>query len=64
LCIAQGRALPAGDSRPTTSQLALRNDVDVAVVQGLPDAQIEVDFQAGLLLVKFMGQTDTQQVVR
>lgn len=42
----------------------LRNDVDAAVVQGLPDAQIEIDFQAGLLLVKLVWQTDTQQVVR
>jgi hypothetical protein len=42
----------------------LRNDVDAAVVQGLPDAQIEIDFQTGLLLVKFVWQTDTQQVVR
>ena len=42
----------------------LRNDVDASVVQGLPDAQIEIDFQTGLLLVKFMGQTDTQQAAR
>jgi len=46
------------------SELALRNDVYAAVVQGLPDAQIEIDFQAGLLLVKLVWQTDTQQVVR
>ena len=42
----------------------LGNDVDAAVVQGLPDAQIEIDFQTGLLLVKLVWQTDTQQVVR
>lgn len=42
----------------------LRNDVDATVVQGLPDAQIEIDFQTGLLLVKLVWKTDTQQVVR
>ena len=42
----------------------LRNDVDAAVVQGLPDAQIEIDFQTGLFVVKLVWQTNTQQVVR
>jgi len=41
------------------ARLVVRNDFDAAVVQRLPDAQIEIDFQAGLLVVKLMRQPDT-----
>jgi hypothetical protein len=53
---------PSNETSQTLSRL--RNDVDATVVQGLPDAQIEIDFQTGLLLVKLVWKTDTQQVVR
>ena len=36
------------------ARLVGQNDFNVAVVQRLPDAQIEIDFQAGLLVVKLM----------
>jgi hypothetical protein len=41
------------------ARLGVRNDFNAAVVQRLPDAQIEIDFQAGLLVVKLMRQPDT-----
>jgi hypothetical protein len=42
-----------------TYRLVVRDEFNAAVVQRLPDAQIEIDFQAGLLVVKLMRQRDT-----
>ena len=47
-----GPALEAEGIEP--ARLVVRNDFNAAVVQRLPDAQIEIDFQAGLLVVKLM----------
>ena len=41
---------------------SLRHDLDTAVVQRLPDTQVEVDFQPGLLVVKLVRQADAEQV--
>ena len=42
--------------------LTLRDQVNVTVVQGLPDAQKQIDFEAGLLIVKFVREIDTKHV--
>ena len=41
---------------------SLGDNLNVTVVQGLPDAQIEVDFEASLLIVKFVREIDTKHV--
>jgi hypothetical protein len=50
-----GWLIPAVPEKFRLVSLQLRNDVDAIVVQRLPDAQIEVDFQAGLLVVELVG---------
>ena len=55
------RATRIAKRGPVTRRL-LRNDVDAAVVQGLPDAQVKVNFQAGLLVMKLVRQADAEQV--
>src|SRR5215217_3827097 len=50
-----GWLIPAMPEKLRLVSLQLRNDVDATVVQRLPDAQIEVDFQAGLLVVELVG---------
>lgn len=50
-----GWLIPAVPEKFRLVSLQLRNDVDATVAQRLPDAQIEVDFQAGLLVVELVG---------
>lgn len=50
-----GWLIPAMPEKLRLVSLQLRNDVDATVVQRLPNAQIEVDFQAGLLVVELVG---------
>jgi hypothetical protein len=41
---------------------SLGDHLNVTGVQGLPGAQIEVDFEASLLIVKFVREIDTKHV--
>jgi hypothetical protein len=41
---------------------SLRHDLDPAVVQRLPDTEIQIDFHACLLIMKFVRQIDPKQV--
>jgi hypothetical protein len=41
---------------------SLGDHLNVTVVQGLPEAQIEVDFEASLLIVKIVREIDTKRV--
>ena len=42
---------------------SLGNDLDPALVQRVPHAEIEVDFQTCLLIVKLVWQADAEQVL-
>jgi hypothetical protein len=39
-----------------------RHDLDAAVMQRLPNTQIELELQAGLLVMQLMRQADAKQV--